>query len=100
MKFECESFTGDVIECVANAESLAKSRLSSLEMTLSVGFTNDIKSVSLVLDGIRFGFRCVLDGGGANEPLLDDDGNVVFPATAHAGDDELPNEPGRGRVIN
>lgn len=84
---------------VANAESLVNSKLSS-EM-VSVGLENDIKSVSLVFVVFRFGFRCVLDGGGANEPLLDDVGNVVdFPLAAYDVDGELPNEPGRGRVTD
>lgn len=109
MKFECESYTGDVANddavvavvvvavVVANADSLVNSKLSS-EM-LSVGLENDIKSVSLIFVVFRFGFRCVLDGGGANEPLLDDVGNVVdFPLAAYDVDGELPNEPGRGRV--
>lgn len=97
LKFECESLAGE--EAVAaNAESLANSRLSSLAI-LSVGFENDIKSVSLVFDWLRLGFRCVLDGGGANDPLLDDVGND-FPLLNNDVDGELPNEPGRGRVIN
>lgn len=94
LKFECESLTGDVVE-TANAVSLANSKLS-LEIW-SVGIANDIKSVSLDLVWFRFGFRCVVGGGGANEPLLDDVGNdFELPNEVDA---ELPNEPGRGRVI-
>lgn len=104
MKFECESYTGEV--AIANDASLANSKLSS-EMH-SVGLENDIKSVSLVFDVLRLGCRCVLVGGGANEPLLDDVGNDFPLANADADadaddgadDDELPNEPGRGRVNN
>lgn len=108
LKFECESYTGDVadeddddvvavVAIIANAESLVNSKLSS-EM-LSVGLENDIKSVSLVFDTFRLGFRCALGGGGANEPLLDDVGNDAdFPVVTYGIYDELPNEPGRGRV--
>lgn len=88
-----------VVVIDASAESFANSKLSS-EM-LSVGFENDIKSVSLVFDEFRLGFRCMVEGGGANEPLLDDVGNVVdFPLAVYDIDDELPNEPGRGLVID
>lgn len=83
-----------------NAESLVSSRLSS--EIVSVGFENDIKSASLGFDAFRLGLRCVLDGGGANEPLLDDVGNAVDfpPLAAYDVDGELPNEPGRGRVTD
>lgn len=93
MKFECESHTGEV----ADAESLANSRLS-LEI-FSAGLENDIKSVSLGLVVFcLFGFRCELGGGGANDPLLDDVGNdFLLPNDVEAA---LPNEPGRGRVID
>lgn len=109
LKFECESYTGDVANddavvvvviavVVANADSLVNSKLSS--EIISVGLENDIKSVSLIFVVFRFRFRCILDGGGANEPLLDDVGNVVdFPLAAYDVDGEL-NEPGRGRVTD
>lgn len=60
----------------AAAESLPNSKVSSIEL-LSIECANEIKSVSLAF--VRFGFRGVFDGGGANEPLLDDVGNVDFP---------------------
>lgn len=102
MKFECESNPGEVAVVVAviddddDVESLVNSKLS-LDI-FSVGIVNDIKSVSLVFVKFRLGFRCVIDGGGANEPLLEDVGNV-FPL-AYDADGELPNEPGRGRVTD
>lgn len=64
----------------------------------SVGLENDIKSASLGFDWLRLGFRCVLDGGGASDPLLDDVGND-FPLLNEV-DGEFPNEPGRGLVTD
>lgn len=101
---------GDVSDTAAvaaatAAESLPNSKLSS-DGLLSIGCANEIRSVSLAF--VRFEFRGVLDGGGANEPLLDDVGNFDFPLLLllllpPPYDDvdavalELPNEPGRGR---
>lgn len=96
-----------VAAAAAAAESFSNSKLS-FDRLLSIGCANEIKSVSLAF--VRFAFRGVFDGGGANEPLLDDVGNVDFPLLLLLPllllppyDDvdavalELPNEPGRGR---
>lgn len=87
---------------VAVVESLPNNK-SSFDKLLSIGCTNEIKSVSLAF--VRFIFRGVFAGGGANEPLLDDVGNgdLLLPNADDDDDDddpvalELPNEPGRGR---
>lgn len=86
--------TGDV--AAADAESLVNSKVSLV--SVSVGIANDIKSVSLVFDTFRLGFRCVVGGGGASDPLLDDVGNGF--GLPNDVVDELPNEPGRGRVVD
>lgn len=89
---------------VAVDESLPTSNKSSFDKLFSIGCTNEIKSVSLAF--VRFKFRGVFDGGGANEPLLADVGNGDFPLLPlpNVDDDdddpvapELPKEPGRGR---
>lgn len=104
LKFDSESNSGaeeaaaaaTAVVVDAALESLVNSKLS-LDI-VSVGLVNDIRSVSLVFDAFRFGFRCVMGGGGASDPLDDDVGNDL--PMAYDVDGELLNEPGRGRVNN
>lgn len=99
----------DAAAAATLAESFPNSKLSC-DILLSIECANEIKSVSL--DFVRFEFRGIFDGGGANEPLLEDVGNVDFPLLLllpppppllllppnDDGDEpELQNEPGRGR---